>query len=92
MGLKVDVMCTVQRLRMESFNDTPSSVNDQQGLLRYDIGEEKRRFYQLRAERRNFRSNHAYCSKEEYDREYRKLLKDIKELEVKLSSPHRKLY
>lgn len=92
MGLKVDVMCTVQRLKMESFNDTPSSVNDQQGLLRYDIGEEKRRFYQLRAERRNFRSNHAYCSKEEYDREWWKLLKEIRELEVKLSSPHRKLY
>lgn len=91
MGLKVDVYCTVQRLRMESFNDTPSSVNAQQNL-RYDIGEEKRRFYQLRAERRNFRSNHAYCSKEEYDREYWKLLKEIKELEVKLSSPNRKLY
>lgn len=92
MGLKVDVYCTVRRLRMESFNDTPSSVNVQQGLLRYDIGEEKRRFYQLRAEKRNFRRSHTYYSKEEYDREYRKLLKDIKELEVKLSSPHRKLY
>ena len=92
MGLKADVICTVQRLRMESFNDTPSSVNDQQGLLRYDIGEEKRRFYQLRAERRNFRLNHAYCSKEEYDREWWKLLKEIRELEIKLSSPNRKLY
>lgn len=94
MGLKVDVYSTLQRLRMESFNDTLSPAKVQQSSLleRYDIGEEKRKFYQLRAERRNFRSNHAYCSKEEFDREYRKLLKDIKELEAKLSSPHRKLY
>lgn len=91
MGIVKDTFCTIQRLRMEALSGTVEREERQDQLfVKYDLGEDKKRFYQLLAQKREFYKRRGRENKEAYKAEFKKLKEEIKALEAKLSKETKK--